>query len=257
MAEVTHCEAADSTDTIIFVQCALWSLLLWKSSYGLFQRCCLRFYKLVAVPYFYLLVIPSVLFSKQSWFKTEVSMLIFQAVVWMWMWAAAKRMVFFFALRSLLHPHPPRSEPSVCPWWHAGTLAVWVWVSKGGIEEHERQDLHCPAPCPFLPSPPCSLLQFPRCPGYLCHGNCASLPAQTQIPPLVSLFASTMTQQLLQGFSLLPPQPRWYTVLIRQSSVLSSSSFADLNIKRTKIITHPTRLMCLVEVLFNRCNNYL
>lgn len=153
--------------------------------------------------------------------------------------------IFFFALRSVLHPHPPRSEPSACPWWHAGTLAVWVWVSKEG-QGHEQQDLHCPSLCLFLLSPPCSLLQFPRCPGYLCHGNCASLPAQTQIPPLVSLFASMMTQQLLQGISLLPPQPRWYTLLIRQSSVLSSSSLADLNTKQTQIIKRPTRLICVL-----------
>lgn len=185
------------------------------------------------------------IFLTQEWFKTEVSMLIFQAVVRIRMWAAAKRTIFFFALRSVLHPHPPRSEPSVCPWWHAGTLAVWVWVSKEG-QGHEQQDLHCPSLCLFLLSPPCSLLQFPRCPGYLCHGNCASLPAQTQIPPLVSLFASMMTQQLLQGFSLLPPQPRWYTMLIRQSSVLSSSSLADLNTKQTQIIKRPTRLICVL-----------
>lgn len=186
------------------------------------------------------------IFLTQEWFKTEVSMLIFQAVVWIRMWAAAKRTIFFFfALRSVLHPHPPRSEPSACPWWHAGTLAVWVWVSKEG-QGHEQQDLHCPSLCLFLLSPPCSLLQFPRCPGYLCHGNCASLPAQTQIPPLVSLFASMMTQQLLQGFSLLPPQPRWYTMLIRQSSVLSSSSLADLNTKQTQIIKRPTRLICVL-----------
>lgn len=183
------------------------------------------------------------IFLTQEWFKTEVSMLIFQAVVRIRMWAAAKRTIFFFALRSVLHPHPPRSEPSVCPWWHAGTLAVWV--SKEG-QGHEQQDLHCPSLCLFLLSPPCSLLQFPRCPGYLCHGNCASLPAQTQIPPLVSLFASMMTQQLLQGFSLLPPQLRWYTMLIRQSSVLSSSSLADLNTKQTQIIKRPTRLICVL-----------
>ncbi|KAK1902998.1 Valine--tRNA ligase [Dissostichus eleginoides] len=54
-----------------------------------------------------------------------------------------------------------------------------------------------PQPLPLLL--PRSLLQFPLCPGYLCHGNCARLPAQTQIPPLVSLFARMMTQQLLQG----------------------------------------------------------
>lgn len=155
------------------------------------------------------------------------------------MWAAAKRTTF--ALRSVLHPHAPRSEPSACPWWHASTLAVWVWVGREREREGERgtgtrtAGAALPRSLPVsFHSPPCSLLQFPRCSGYLCHGNCASLPAQTQIPPLVSLFASMMTQQLLQGSSLLPPQPQWYTMLIRQSSVLSFSPLADLNTKRTK-----------------------
>ncbi|GLD46996.1 activin receptor type-1 isoform X1 [Lates japonicus] len=83
--------------------------------------------------------------------------------------------------------------------WHFGCLGL----GRGQGEGHEQQAPHCPSLCLFLPSLSCSLLQFPRCPGYLCGGNCARLPAQTQIPPLVSLFASMMTQQLLQGFQ--PP----------------------------------------------------
>lgn len=62
--------------------------------------------------------------------------------------------------------------------WHFSGLGL------GRGQGHEQQAPHCPSLCLFLPLPPCSLLQFPRCPGYLCYGNCASLPAQTQIPPL-------------------------------------------------------------------------
>ncbi|KAK5890488.1 hypothetical protein CesoFtcFv8_014006 [Champsocephalus esox] len=69
-----------------------------------------------------------------------------------------------------------------------------------------------PQPLPLLlPSLPRSLLQFPLRPGYLCHGNCARLPAQTQIPPLVSPFARMMTQQLLQGSQ--PPPPSSSSVM--------------------------------------------
>lgn len=113
------------------------------------------------------------------------------------MWAAAKTRTF--ALRSLLHPHPPRSEPSVSltACWYFGRLALEPGIGTGTWNSMIR--IAPVSACLF----PCSFLQFPRCLCYLRHGNCARLPAQTQIPPHLSPFASMMTQQLLQGFQ--PP----------------------------------------------------
>jgi len=134
--------------------------------------------------------VPCLTVGGEYFFEAKMTMFICCAGVWIWMWAAAKRTTL--ALRSVFHPHPPRSRPSVCPWWQFGCL--------GRGRGRQQQTPHCPSLCLLPPSPPCSSLQRPRCPGYLCHGNCAGPPAQTQIPPLVSLFASMMTQQFLQGF---------------------------------------------------------
>lgn len=113
---------------------------------------------------------------------------------------------------------PSTQELAIClfpmVYLHSGCLGL------GWGRGNKQQALHCPSLCLFRSSLSCSLLQFSRCPGYLCHGNCASLPAQT---PLVSLFASLMTQQLLQSFQP-PPCSTWrYNMLIRQRGVLSSS----------------------------------
>lgn len=146
-----------------------------------------------------------------------------------------------FRSQVAVHPHPPKNQPSACPWWYVGSLAVQV--EDNDWDTNSRLCIGPLSAC-FFHLPPRSLLQFSRCPGYLSHGNCASLQAQTQIPPHVSLLASMMTQQLLQGFSFFPPRPQWYAMLIRQSSVLSFSPIADLNTKWSKIKKHPTALMC-------------
>lgn len=92
-----------------------------------------------------------------------------------------------------------------------GMSALWLSGCRSGRHSDRDTDsrlcIALNSAC-FFHLPPCGSLQSSRCRGYLCHGNRASLPAQTQIPPLVSLSASLMTQQLLQGFSSLPPQPR-------------------------------------------------
>lgn len=126
------------------------------------------------------------------------------------------------------HIHPPMRGPSVCylmACWYLGCLGL----GQGRGQGHEQQAPPCMRLCLFLP-----LLQFPRCPGYLCHGNCASLSAQTQILLLVSLVASMMTQQLLQrssfhGFSDTP---------CSSDKVVFSHSLLhpDLNTKQTKIM---------------------
>lgn len=143
------------------------------------------------------------------------------AVVWIWMWAAAKTRTF--ALRSVLHPHPPRSEPSVSlmACWLFGRLGLELGTRTGTRTAGSALPQSLPVSC-------LATLQFPAVssvPCYLCHGNCARLPAQTQIPPHLSPFASMMTQQLLQGFQSPPSSssslPHWYTMLIRQSSFLS------------------------------------
>lgn len=93
------------------------------------------------------------------------------------MWAAAKMNTF--ALRSQLHPHPPTSQPSVplMARWHFGRLGLEP-VMGTGTGTAGLASAHS-AGVPPRPSPPCSLLQFPRCLGYLCHGNGARLPAHT------------------------------------------------------------------------------
>lgn len=96
------------------------------------------------------------------------------------------------------------------PGWHADSLAVCVWTVYSTMLQSLPDFFF------FFILPPFSLLQFSHCLGYLCHGNCATLPAQTQIPPHISSFASSMTQQLLQGFQ---PPPS----LIRHSSFLTFS----------------------------------
>lgn len=112
------------------------------------------------------------------------------------MWAAAKTRTF--ALRSLLHPHPPRSEPSVSlmACWHFGCLGLELGMRT--LTWNSRIRIAPVSACFFPHHPAVSSV-----PCYLCHGNCARLPAQTQIPPHLSPFASMMTQQLLQGFQ--PP----------------------------------------------------
>lgn len=147
-------------------------------------------------------------------------MLICWAVVWIWMWAAAKRRTF--ALRSVLHPHPPRSEPSACPWWHAGTLAVWVWVGDGDRDTNSRLRIAPVSAC-FFPRRPavccsflgaqaiCAMVTVPACQlRHRFHLSSPSLPAW-------------WLSSSCRAPSLLPPQPQWYTMLIRQSSVLSFS----------------------------------
>lgn len=161
-------------------------------------------------------------------FYTEVNVLICWAAVWIGMWAVARKMAF--ALRSVLHPHPSRCRPSARPWWHAGFLAVWVWV---WVRDGDWDTYGRPHPACFF-----HLLQFPRCSGYLCHGNCASLPAQTQIPLLVSLVASMMTRQLSQGSQ--PPPSSASTIHHAHQVVFSHSLLQpDLNTEQTKIIMQP------------------
>ena len=145
-------------------------------------------------------------------------MLIRRAVVWMWMCATAKRTSF--TLRSVLHPHPPRSTPSVCPWWHAGTLAVWVWVRDGDTNSRLRI---APVSAGFFPRLPavccsflgtqaiCAMVTVPACQlRHRFHLSSASLPAW-------------WLSSSCRASSLHPPQPQWYTMLIRQSNVLSFS----------------------------------
>lgn len=128
-----------------------------------------------------------------------------------------------------------------------------LWLSGSGDRDGEQGHAHsrlCIAPvsaCSFSHAPRSFAAVFPQCPGYLCHGNCASLPAQTQIPPLVSLFASMMTQQLLQG---LQPPPSTTSVIHQCSSdkVVFCHSLLrhDLNTKQTEIKKHPSWLKDLV-----------
>lgn len=164
------------------------------------------------------------------------------------MWAAAE--VRTFASRSTLHPHPPWSQPSVSPaaCWYFGRLAPGTGKGTGS-----SVNPHCPSPRLF----PCSFSAIFLAVFAICAtANGARLPAQTQIPPHLSPFASTMTQQLLQGFSASPrlhpipsclphhrppPHPpllpRCYTTLIRQSRFFFSLSLIQ---KPSKILRHPS-----------------
>lgn len=159
------------------------------------------------------------------------------------MWAAAE--VRTFAFRSPLHPHPPWSQPSVSPTacWCFGRLAPGYW------EQRESALPQSPPPARLFP---CSFSAIFLAVFAICAtANGARLPAQTQIPPHLSPFASTMTQQLLQGFSASPrlhsipsflPHrrlllllPRCYTTLIRQSRFFFSLSLIQ---KPSKILRH-------------------
>lgn len=103
------------------------------------------------------------------------------------MWAAVKGTAF--ALRSVLHPHPPRSEPSACPWWHASTLAVWVWVGERDRDTNSRIHIaplsacffscHPAVCCSFLCAQDiCAMVTVPACqPRHRFHLSSASLPA--------------------------------------------------------------------------------
>lgn len=122
--------------------------------------------------------------------------------LWISMWAAAKTNIF--ALRSQLHPHPPTSQPSVplMARRHFGRLGLEPLMGTGAETAGFASPRSLLVPPPSLSR---SLLQFPRCLSYLCHGNCARLPAHTHILPHLSPFASSMTQQLLQGAPVPPP----------------------------------------------------
>lgn len=89
-----------------------------------------------------------------------------------------------------------------------------LWPSGAGDWDGYREQ------CEFRIAPvsarlfPCSFSAIFLAVFAICAAaNGARLPAQTQIPPHLSPFASTMTQQLLQGFSAspclpsLPPSP--------------------------------------------------
>lgn len=64
------------------------------------------------------------IFLTQEWFKTEVSMLIFQAVVRIRMWAAAKRTIFFFSPSGLYYTHIHLGANHLCV--PDGMLALWL-----------------------------------------------------------------------------------------------------------------------------------
>lgn len=84
------------------------------------------------------------------------------------------------------HFHPQVSitptstyQPTICA--PDGTLALWPsgsGTSDGDGDRNGRIRI-APLSARVPPSPSCSLLQFPHCLGYLCHGNCARLPAHT------------------------------------------------------------------------------
>lgn len=143
------------------------------------------------------------------------------------------------ALRSAAHPHALLSEPSASPRWHAGTFVVWVW-GQGHLNTNSR--VHSVDSVR-------SRCSFSSAPGDSCHGNGAKLQAQTQIPPLVCLFASVMTQQLLQGSQPPPPPPSdlilTHTLLCSSDKVVFCHSLlpTDLNAKQTKIIMRLSRLI--------------
>lgn len=142
-----------------------------------------------------------------------MNVLICWAAVWIWMWAAAKKKTF--ALRSVLHPHPPRSEPSVCRWWHAGTLAVWVWVTDRDTNSrlHRARVSACFfLCCSFLGAQAiCAMVTVPACQlRHRFHFSSPSLPAW-------------WLSSSCNAPSLLLPQLQWYSMLIRQSSVFSFS----------------------------------
>lgn len=99
---------------------------------------------------------------------------------------------------------PPTStlEPTICV--PDGMLVLWPSGAGDWDRDWEQRESALPQSPPARLFP-CSFSAIFLAIFAICAtANGARLPAQTQIPPHLSPFASTMTQQLLQGFSASP-----------------------------------------------------
>lgn len=134
-------------------------------------------------------------------------------------------------------------EPTICV--PDGMLVLWP---SGAGDWEQREFRIAPVSARLFP---CSFSAIFLAVFAICAAaNGARLPAQTQIPPHLSPFASTMTQQLLQGFSASPclplppspPPPPSYLAATPRSSDKADFFFSSLNPiqKRNKILKHPS-----------------
>lgn len=116
------------------------------------------------------------------------------------MWAAAKMNTF--ALRSQLHPHPPTSQPSVplMARWHFGRLGLEPAMGTGTETAGFASPHSLLVSLPHRPAVCCSFLTAWAICAMVTVPGCQL----THILPHLSPFASSMTQQLLQGAPVPP-----------------------------------------------------
>lgn len=116
-------------------------------------------------------------------------------------------------------------QPTICA--PDGTLVLWLsgsGTSDGDGDRNGRIRI-APLPARVPPSPSCSLLQLPHCLGYLCHGNCARLPAHTHsASPLLLLPARWLSSSCREPPPPLPSLPHWYKMLVREDGFLLKSN---------------------------------
>lgn len=123
-------------------------------------------------------------------------------------------------------------QPTICA--PDGTLALWPSGSGTSDGDGDRNGgvRITPLSARVPPSPSCSLLQFPHRLGYLCHGNCARLPAHTQSASPLPL--CQLDDSAAPAGSPSPPPPSSSSTsmmqLTRQDGVLHKSNKTALRI---------------------------